>query len=97
MATIVTVGAGTSGSGAERKARRSPVTGGTTFIVGGRSGFLDGVHYLAHNLAVGDRDRRLHGETSFQQFVVGGEHVGFPAVHVEPTDALSGELEVRRP
>ena len=24
----------------------------TTFIVGGRSGFLDGVHYLAHNLVI---------------------------------------------
>ena len=45
--------AGTAGAAPKDKAETFICDGEeTTFIVGGRSGFLDGVHYLAHNLVV---------------------------------------------
>ena len=47
-------------------------------------------------LGVGDHDRCLHGEPFGQQLILGAERVWCPAVHVEPTDALTGELEWHR-
>jgi hypothetical protein len=53
-AAIVSIGAGTTAGAAPKDKAETFTCNGqpTTFIVGGRSGFLDGVHYLAHNLVV---------------------------------------------
>ena len=54
VAAIVSIGAGTSAGAAPKDKAETFICDGeeTTFIVGGRSGFLNGVHYLAHNLVV---------------------------------------------
>lgn len=65
MATIVSVGAGTTAGAAPKDKAETFICDGqeTTFIVGGRSGFLDGVHYLAHNIVVdGSFDPTAPGE-----------------------------------
>ena len=54
VAAIVSIGAGTTAGAAPKDKAETFTCDGqeTTFIVGGRNGFLDGVHYLAHNLVV---------------------------------------------
>lgn len=54
VAAIVTVGAGSTAGAAPKDKAETYICNGqpTTFIVGGRSGFLNGIHYLAHNVVV---------------------------------------------
>ena len=54
VAAIVSVGVGTTAGAAPKDKAETFICDGeeTTFIVGGRSGFLDGVHYLAHNFVI---------------------------------------------
>ncbi len=65
VAGIITVGAGTTAGAAPKDKAETFTCDGqeTTFIVGGRSGFLDGVHYLAHNFVIdGTFDPSAPGE-----------------------------------